>query len=213
MKVCRQSLAIIMLVFAANANAHMECLFNRYFFGIEFERQNYKAKDNIRLGVGVPNVITGFMKSWNNGYTFNVGYRFYDIGFRAGYTYNTEIKYYPTLYASTSGFELSTGYLTQTSDNIFIDGFYYFKYARRSEFKFMLGFGALRTKISSTLYTPPYNGYYFEKSFVPGFRVGVGSQYQLNNYLAADIIIKCQAPGNDFFNYMAGISIGLSAYF
>lgn len=201
--------ATLLLLPTAHAS---ECLFNRCFVGVEYECQFPTAFNSIAIGQGIPDVSRDFLKRSNSAYTINAGYRFYDIGFRIGYTYSQEIKYQDTiLNAAADGQIMGTGYITQKSNNVFIDGIYFYKFGPCMEFKFLLGAGGMWTSFNSTLYGT-YAGYYIERSFGPGFRIGVGTQYQLNSYLVGDIILKCQVPGNETFKYITSLSIGLSFF-
>lgn len=192
-------------------HAYNPSLVDRCFVGLEFERQFLKPESSIALGQGISNVQTGFLKNLNGAYTAYLGYRFYDVGVRAGYTYSQNLEYYPVLYSSSSGQQIATGYVSQKSDNIFLDGLYYYQCAPCTEFKFMIGVGAMRTKFDSTL-TGISAGTYETSNFEPGLRLGVGAQYQFTECLVADIMFKYQIPGNNFFKYVSSLSLGLAWY-
>lgn len=190
----------------------MECLYERFFIAGEFERQNYKAKKKLEIGEGLPLVNSSFMKSWNNGLAVNLGYRFYTLGLRIGYSHSKKIEYDATFYDSISEAEMGRGTLSQRSDNLYIDGIYFYKYENKSEFKFLLGAGCLWTQLKDQLTSGSYQGFYFSRSYSPGLRVGIGSQYQINSCLVVDIMLVSQFPGNKTFKYTTAATLGLAYY-
>lgn len=201
----------IAYLLAGNVSAN-ECLYDRFFISGELERQNYKAKKKIEIGEGLPLVKSSFMKSWNNGYGINIGYRYYTVAFRIGYSHSKKLEYLPTFYNTIDQAEIGRGTLSQRSDNLYIDGLYFYKYEKRSEFKFLLGAGCLWTQLKDQLTAGAYQGYYFCRSYCPGLRVGIGSQYQINSRLVADIMFVTQFPGNKTFRYITAATIGLAYY-
>lgn len=208
----RKILLLTLLYIPASQALAMECLYERFFIAGEFERQNYKAKKKLEIGEGLPLVDSSFMKSWNNGLGVNLGYRFYTVGFRIGYSHSKKIEYSPTLYDAINNSEMGRGTLSQRSDNLYIDGIYFYKYEKQSEFKFLLGTGCLWTQLKDQLTSGNYQGYYFSRSYSPGLRVGIGSQYQLNSCLVIDIMFVSQFPGNKTFKYTTAATIGLAYY-
>lgn len=212
MRLNKYALTIFLLTFPMLANAYNARLAERWFIGLEYERQHLEPESSISLGQGLSNVQTSFLKSMNNAYTAYFGYRFYDVGIRAGYTYSQTIEYSPVLYSSNNGQQIATGNVRQKSNNIFLDAFYYYAFASGTELKFMLGAGAMRTEFDSNL-TGISAGTYTTNSFEPALRIGMGAQYQLASCLVADLMFKYQIPANNFFKYVSSVSVGLAWYF
>lgn len=213
-----KSIPLFLLFIIASSVDARSIYADRFFFSGEYEGQYIVPKTAVRgtSNLSEQKIQGNVFNHFNYAWSINIGYRVNLFAIRAGYTHSRNIFNNRDYIGVVSQTIVCGGEVIQKNFDVYIDTLYYFKVTELVDFKALLGVGVLRSKSNSDLQVLREFGLEHQifsvQSTMPGLRIGVGFERELNRYFSADVILKSQIPGNELYRYLVGLSIGISAH-